>query len=261
MSQPISLFPAYTTKENRVSNYCGLLFRLIYEERPEAFEALLTEMIGQKGRVAYQVGPQFNQQERVGGSAVDVSIRQRSFRVAIEVKNYDWFHEGQLVAHLEGFKPSTEDVALLLLSNFEQDDYEDLSRFPRAIKVAAEKGITLGVLSFEALLELLDAIRLSPQLEAFVEEFRGFLDSQGLLPAWKYLLDVVNCASMSHEVDAGAYICPNTGGAYSHRRARWFGMYGNKCVSRIYHIDAVVALSSEGEVVKWSNVSTDEADL
>ena len=261
MPRPISLFPSYSTKENRVSNYCGLLFRLIYEERPEAFQELLAGMLDAEGGAGFRVGPQFLQQQRIGGSAVDIAIQQQSFRLAIETKTYDWFHQGQLVEHIKGFSESTEKTALLLLSNFEQDDYQDVSRFQEAAELAEERGILLGVLSFERLLELLDGLRLSTQLEAIVQEFREFLDGQGLLPAWKYLLDVVNCATMSDEVDAGAYMCQNTGGAYSHRRAKWFGMYGNKTVSRIYHIDAVVLVTSDGEEVKWSNVDTAKPEL
>lgn len=258
MPKPLSLFPTYKKNEDRISNYCGLLMRMVYEERPAAFEELLSNILDLHKSDSFYVGPRFIQQELIGGSVVDLAIRQSSFRLAIETKLYDWFHSDQLERHLEGFKSTTENTALLLLSNFETDDYRDLTRFPKVVQLAEKNNIQLSVLSFEDFITLLEALDLSPTLTSTLEEFKGFLDTMGLLPAWKYLLDVVNCATMSHEVEAGAYMCPDTGGAYSHRRAKWFGMYGQKRVSRIYHIDAVVSLTAEDGYVKWKNIEESE---
>ncbi len=60
-----------------------------------------------------------------------------------------------------------------------------------------------------------------------------------------------------------AYTCPDTGGAYSHRRAKYFGAYANKKVGMIFEIKAVVEIWKDagGVKIKWSNVDTDKAIL
>lgn len=82
---------------------------------------------------------------------------------------------------------------------------------------------------------------------------------------WLYLLDVVNCSrSMIRDVvRQDAYMCPDTGGPYSHERAKYFGPYANKKVEWIYEIRAVVAIHQNfnGGYVKWKNNETDDRSL
>ena len=40
----LTLFTKYTTLENRVTNYCGLMLKLMYEERPTSFAEVMHEM-------------------------------------------------------------------------------------------------------------------------------------------------------------------------------------------------------------------------
>jgi hypothetical protein len=88
-----------------------------------------------------------------------------------------------------------------------------------------------------------------------LKEFNAYLDRNKHLPNWKYLLDVVNCATTMHEVEEGVYCCPNTGGAYSHKRAKYFGPYSNKRVGNIFEIDGLVVVEKGGggEQVQWRN--------
>ena len=46
-----------------------------------------------------------------------------------------------------------------------------------------------------------------------------------------------------HEIEENVYICPNYGGAYSHRRALYFGAYIEKTVVKILEIKAVVTIN------------------
>ena len=66
-----------------------------------------------------------------------------------------------------------------------------------------------------------------------------------------------------HEIDDFVYMCPNTGGQYSHQRAKYFGPYSQKKVSRIYEIDAVVSFNrrlEEGQV-EWRNIEMNDEVL
>ncbi len=70
MDRPITLFSGYSQKENRVTNYCLLILRMLYEENPkylgEVLSTLAPEDIGDK------VGVEFRQQEKKKSSIPDV---------------------------------------------------------------------------------------------------------------------------------------------------------------------------------------------
>jgi hypothetical protein len=82
---------------------------------------------------------------------------------------------------------------------------------------------------------------------------------------WAATLDVVNCANHAADVtENGAYICPPQGGAYSHRRSCYFGLYENMEVNRISKFDAIVdltpsdlSLPKDCEIV-WNNLEEDD---
>ena len=92
-------------------------------------------------------------------------------------------------------------------------------------------------------------------MKNLLDEFKLYLDRNGRLPKWKYLLDVVSCSGTLDEIEQGVYMCPDTGGAYSHRRAKYFGPYASKKVSDIFEISAIVAIEKNlGDAkIKWNN--------
>jgi hypothetical protein len=102
----------------------------------------------------------------------------------------------------------------------------------------------------------------TPLLSSVLAEFTEYLDRANLLPKWKYLLDVVNCAGSIDEVKKGVYSCPDTGGAYSHRRAKFFGPYAEKQVSCLFEIDAVAVVDPNNDCrLKWNNTDSEDETL
>lgn len=252
MSRPISLFADFRGGENSVTNYCGLIMKVLYEESPKSFEEILVSLLSSHTNLT--VGPTFTQQTKQKKSIPDLAITQRSFSVFFETKLNDWFYEQQTNEHINGFTPEAQDRILFLLSNFEFDEPE--TKFASQIKAAWEQyQVILQPISFEGLLGALESVRSSESFKKLLDEFKVYLDRNNLLPKWKYLLEVVNCAGSFNEIDKNVYICPNTGGAYSHRRAKYFGPYANKQVSKIFEVRAVVSIDRElGEgTVKWNN--------
>lgn len=251
MSREISLFADYHQRENSVTNYCGLMMKLIYEETPKRFEELLATLI--QSDIDIPVGPIFSQQTKKQKSVPDLAITQRSFSIFFENKLTDWFYSDQIERHIEGFNDSTETKILFLLSNFETSELEE--RFKAQIEDAKKNGIVLQPISYEDFIGALENVASTEYLGNILEEFKIYLDRNDLLPKWKYLLDVVNCSGTMHEIEDFSYMCPDKGGAYSHRRAKFFGPYSQKKVSKIYEIDAVVSIGRDlGEgVVKWKN--------
>lgn len=252
MGQDISLFNDYRTTENILSNHCGVILKLLYEENPRSFEEVISSLTSQD----FMISPSFKQQIKKSESVPDIVIEQKSFSIFFETKRFDWFYDNQIDRHLKGFKNVTSCNILFLLANFEIDNPEE--KFEIQIKEAFEKfNITICPISFEKLLGVLEAVEASNNFKNFLEEFRDFLERNDYLPSWKYMLDIVNCSSTIHEVhNHNVYMCPNTGGKYKHRRALFFGGYKSKNIKFIHEIKALVIIDQgglSGRII-WKNI-------
>lgn len=251
MGREISLFADYHQKENSLTNYCGLLMKMLYEDSPRKFEELLATLLKTDTNII--VGPAFTQQTKTVKSIPDLAITQKSFSVFFETKITDWFYEDQINRHIAGFNQTADDKILFLLSNFENDNLEE--RFDKQIKEAKKHKIILQPITFEDFVGSLEQVCNSEYLRNLLDEFKLYLDRNNYLPKWKYLLDVVSCSGTLEEIEQGVYMCPDTGGAYSHRRAKYFGPYSSKKVSDIFEITAIVVIEKNlGDAkIKWKN--------
>jgi hypothetical protein len=259
MGREISLFADYHSHENSLTNYCGLVLKLLYEENPKSFEEVLASLLSDE--VNLSVGPSFAQQTKTERSIPDLGIHQSSFSIFFETKLDDWFYSDQLERHVKGFGDKSHVNILFALSNFEMDDLQN--RFAKDIATARSHNVIFEAITFEDFVGALEKANSSIQFKSILADFVGYLDRSGRLPKWKYLLDVVNCGATLDEIQRGAYMCPDTGGPYAHRRARYFGPYSGKKVNMIYEIRAVVGIDQnlgEGKV-KWKNVKDSDADL
>ncbi len=262
MGRPVSTFTSYCQGENRHTNYALLMLKVLYDESP----LLLAEVLGSSlaTQFARATGVSFEQQVKQGNSTPDAIIRQEALEIHVEVKSYDWFYDDQMARHLEslGQKPGIK--ALVALSNFE-DGYEE--RFERYTDMCAAQGskVFFKALSFEDLLgsiqTLADNNELSKHLTSMITEYGDYLSSSGLLPNRRVMLDVVNCAgSIDMQHDDGVYMCPRTGGAYSHRKCRFFGAYKNKAVQFVADIQGVVladGTATDEMDIAWTNGDQD----
>jgi hypothetical protein len=259
MGREISLFADYHQKENSLTNYCGLLMKILYEDSPRKFEELLATLLKTDTNII--VGPTFTQQTKTVKSIPDLAITQKSFSVFFETKTTDWFYEDQINRHIAGFNQTADDKILFLLSNFENDNLEE--QFDKEIKEAKKHKIILQPLTFEDFVGSLEQVCNSEYLRNLLDEFKLYLDRNGRLPKWKYLLDVVSCSGTLAEIEQGVYMCPDTGGAYSHRRAKYFGPYSSKKVADIFEINAIVVIEKNlGEAkIKWKNKNIKDETL
>jgi hypothetical protein len=262
VGKPISLFSGYSQRENRTTNYCLLVLKLLYEENPrflaEAFGALLGEDI------ADLVGVTFRQQEKKTRSVPDGLIVQKPITIYIETKNFDWFYNEQLENHLTGLEQDSAGLKVLIaLGPFEGNNNSRFTRIQALCKDKYRGEILFAALTFEDFIMALQLPHLPKSLADTVSELRAYFDEEGLLPSWSNWLDVVNCAGIPEDIlETNAYMCPATGGAYSHSRCAFFGMYRNKCVERIADILAVVDVESAvSAAIKWKNSPDDDSTL
>jgi hypothetical protein len=254
MRRDISLFADYHQNENSTTNYCGLIMKILYEESPRRFEELLSILVKTDTNII--VGPTFAQQTKEEKSIPDLAITQKSFSIFFETKLTDWFYADQIERHISSLNSNAENKILFLLSNFENDNPEE--KFKNEIEKARLNNIILQPLSFEDFVGSLEQVCNTDYLKNLLGEFQIYLDRNGRLPKWKYLLDVVNCKGSFTEIEEYVYMCPDTGGAYNHRRAKYFGAYASKKVADIFEIKAVVVLGTnlENPTIKWKNESS-----
>jgi hypothetical protein len=262
MSKPISLFSGYSQKENRVTNYCLLVLKMLYEENPKYLGEVLSALVSED--IADKIGVTFRQQEKKPSSTPDGLILQPAVTVYIETKNYNWFYDSQLEKHLSALAKETLGVNVLLaLGKFESDPQKQFERIRTLCDQKYRQTVVFAAASFEDFVNALKLDALPKNLSDAVADFRAFLDGEDLLSSWAHMLDVVNCARSSDEFLHGSvYICPAVGGAYSHERCKYFGMYRQKRVEQVALIEAVVDVElGTGETVKWRNVDRDDKTL
>jgi len=262
MSGNISLFSGYNSAENRTTNYCLLVLKTLYEDNPKYLSEVLVSLLGEN--LADIVGVQFSQQEKKKDSIPDGLITQKAFTIYIEAKNWDWFYDSQLEAHLEALRTEQPGMKILIaLGNFDNSASDSFERIKTLCAEKYSRTIAFAKLSFEELLSVCEALGgLSKNLSDMLVDFRQYLTEQGLLSSWEKILDVVNCAGLPQEVIEGnVYMCPATGGSYKHSRSKFLGMYRNKKVERVAVIEAVVDLEGPDIAkIKWKNVRGGDSD-
>lgn len=264
MGKNISLFSGYSQKENRTTNYCLLILKMLYEENPKFLSGVISTITNEE--IGNLVGVKFSQQEKKEYSIPDGLITQSSFSIYIETKNYNWFYDSQIKRHLEALNKEDSNYKILLaLGKFETSDHSKFNDIEDLCKKGYRNSIFFKAISFEDFIETIQTERLSKNLSDIVSDFNNYLNEEDLLPTWRNWLDVINCSQLSEEVlNGNIYICPAEGGSYSHKRCKYFGMYRNKAVEKVALIEAVIDVYSDSDppaIVKWKNVNQDDKDL
>jgi hypothetical protein len=228
---------------------------MLYEENPKFLTEVMNELVNED--LGERIGVRFRQQAYKGTSIPDGLILQPAFTIYIETKNWGWFDNPQLENHLKALNNESPGFkALLALAKFESDDRKMFTRIRQLCAKEYKDSIIFEEVSFENFVQALEHLLLPKNLADAVAEFRVYLDEQDLLPSWKRKLDVVNCARIPNDILLGnVYMCPMAGGAYSHLRCKYFGMYRNQTIEQIALIEAVVDIEAPNKAeVKWQNV-------
>lgn len=264
MGGPITLFSGYSQRENRTTNYCLLLLKMIYEKNPNYLGEVLSNLC-RDDNIGSRIGVSFRQQERKGDSVPDGLIVQTPVAIYIETKNYDWFYDDQLERHLQELHKEASGIKVLIaLGNFEAIDENRFSRIEKVTQDNYGGEIYFFARTFEDLVDAMSGINGLPKdITDALADFSAYLDEESLLPSWERWIDIVSCTTLPTEVlEGNAYLCPAMGGAYSHGRCKYFGMYREKRVEKIALIKAMaeVDLSAES-ILLWSNVTESKQDL
>lgn len=263
MSRKISFFTDYHKNEDSITNYCGLMLKILYQESPRKFEQVLNILTAGEEKLDLTIGPVFKQQMKNSTSIPDLSIVQDSFTIYFETKLNDWFYTEQLVRHINGFDGNQKYKILFLLCNFDKKGKNVIINNAKN-EALIKDNIHIIEITFEELVASLENVFNTENLQYLFEEFKEYLDRKNLFPKWKYMLDVVNCSGTKGEIESNVYICPNTGGSYSHQHAKYFGAYWEKKVNYLFEIDAVVIVNEnclDAHIAWINNDELNEKDL
>lgn len=265
MGQDVTLFPTYSSKENRATNYTMMIFKMLYQHDVDLFRELFISLTNEE--IGNRLGVNIRQQVKKNSSIPDGLISQNSFAGYIETKIGENFDCEQINRHIKSLKDNKASIKfLILLGNLEKDKYE-INEI--CSNYEDSKEIIFFIQSFENVLNSLNEIISENQfdipinLRNAIKEYEIFLDIEGLLPSWKKIIDVVNCSGSFDEVKYhNIYVCPNSGGSYSHRRAKYFGAYSDKKIKIISEIEAIIEFDENGnENFKWINSDRNQKDI
>jgi len=256
MGKPISLFGHYAEPENAVTNYVGVILRLLYQHSPAQFEAMINSWL--ETQFPLEIGPRFTQQSKRGTTIPDLLIEQQPFCIHVETKLNNQFDLTQLNGHIDAMIKKNGVKVLIALGT--QDEKSFNTKYFELIKLANNSQIHLVSLSFDELLESLRTSKISSSFIELIDEFYNFLDMEKLFQNWEYRLTVVNTAGTLEEFLNGYYITPNTGSAYSHQRAKFFGAYKDRKVCCIAEVEGRVCFDSDCSniVVDWCDENNNE---
>ncbi len=133
MSKAISLFSGYSQGENRTTNYCLLLLKMLYEENPKFLAEVMTSLFGEE--LGDQIGVRFRQQVRKASAIPDGLVLQSAFTIYIETKNWNWFYDEQLTQHLAALDSEDRGLKVLVaLSNFESEEEKEIRQYTRFMR-------------------------------------------------------------------------------------------------------------------------------
>ena len=110
----IHYFQRYHTKENVSTANTMLLLSRLYQYSPDRFFLFLKQLCYPDSADPFEPEIAFEIQEKNEDSIPDAIISQRSFKIVVETKLSDWFHEDQLLHHLSSFQNEEYKVLLTL---------------------------------------------------------------------------------------------------------------------------------------------------
>ena len=110
----IHYFQRYHTKENVSTANTMLLLSRLYQYSPDRFFLFLKQLCYPDSADPFEPEIAFEIQGKNEDSIPDAIIRQKSFKIVVETKLSDWFHEDQLLHHLSSFQNEEYKVLLTL---------------------------------------------------------------------------------------------------------------------------------------------------
>lgn len=191
-------------------------------------------------------------QEKSVDSIPDATITQESFKIVVETKMSDWFHEDQLLRHLNSFTdekykvmptlaPETMEVGKMKAFEEKLNEYNEKQKHP-----VIHINTTFEAMA-NAISDVLDGR--DYDMQDVLADYLNYCYSDGLIPvsdAWKYMRMQLAGTTYDFNISSNVYYDNAERGFRGHDT---LGLYKNKSVRAIGKVIArITAVETENGV-------------
>lgn len=248
----IHYFQRYHEKENvATANTMLLLSRLYSYSSDKFFRFLKTEYFSD----SFNPEITFRLQEKSVDSIPDATITQESFKVVVETKMFDWFHDDQLIRHLNSFGDENQKVMITLAPELMEEEKKAI--FEKKLKEYNEKHhhpvIHINT-TFEAMANAISDVLddRDYEMQDVLADYLNYCYTDGLIPvsdAWKYMRMQLAGTTLDFNMSANVYYDNAEHGFRAHDT---LGLYKNKSVRAIGKVVAMITAVETEDGVKYN---------
>lgn len=245
----IHYFQRYHEKENVATANTMLLLSRLYQYSPEKFYQFLNALLGEN---EFEITMQLQVRNNTGDSIPDAVISQRGFKIIIEAKLYDWFHDDQLIRHLNSFGDEESKYLITLASDLMEPNKK--MQFENRLQKYNQEHKTHVIhinTTFEKIVFIIQDIidDRTGNMQEILDDFIDFCYTSQLIigaNAWKTLRVKSAGITYSFNTAEGVFYDPADRGFREHD---YLGLYQDKAVRYIGKITAqILAVEKDGEL-------------
>lgn len=258
----IHYFQRYHQKENVATANTMLLLSRLYSYSQDKFFQLLGEL-----ELLQNYNPKivFTLQEKSEKSVPDATITQDSFKIVVETKLTDWFHNDQLENHLEAFNNETCKILISLASEpmakATKDEFEQAldSYNKERVEQAKQRGLVYHPIvhknmTFLNLIESISNVLDDRDYEMLdiLADYEDYCNNDELIPnlnAWKFMRVQLAGTTFDFNTREGLYYDKAERGFRAHD---YLGLYSNKAVRAVGKVIArIKAVQSDNGQIEY----------
>ena len=246
----IHYFQRYHTKENVSTANTMLLLSRLYQYSPDRFFLFLKQLCYPDSADPFESEIAFEIQEKNEDSIPDAIMSQRSFKIVVETKLSDWFHEDQLLHHLSSFQNEEYKVLLTLaptpMSKAKKQTLEQhLTQWNTSSSSPVRHINTTFADLTAAFQDVLDDQ--DTEMQDVLDDFLEYCAHDGLFlgsDSWKYMKMQLSGKTFDGNVRSGVYF---NRAASASRPHDYIGLYRNKTVAAIGKICARITAEQDAD--------------
>lgn len=249
----IHYFQRYHQGEDRATANTMLMLSRLYTYSADKFFRFLKDQYFADNPFEPEIT--FNLQEKSEKSRPDATITQESFKIVVETKLTDWFHDDQLVNHLESFKDEKYKVLITLSSEYMNKSMRE--KFESQLKAYNKEHETNIIHVNTTFADLANGIQdvLDPrdyELQDVLDDYLSYCYEDNLISdAWKKLRVQLAGTTFDFNMSSDVYYDNIERGFAGHD---FLGLYKDKSVRGIGKVVAIIAARRVGDELEFEVV-------
>jgi hypothetical protein len=243
----VSYFQRFSQRENHATNNTLLVLRYLYQAAPMKLEQVLGSIL----ETTPTIGLTFGQQIKGKHSVPDALISQKPLRMFIETKLGDGLWRDQIERHIASITAGPADQGgETYLIGLTKSPVSDPEKEAHA-EYAKARGVQFRATTFTEIANLLRAAcnDYEPNLIAIVEDYRSFLENEGLLDDRGRWMAVFPCGT-SYPDNERLRLYYEGAERPSKDSCRFIGIYTRKTISLIGEPAAIVVCAYDNGAIR-----------